>query len=272
MMSISKSDIIRAIESLGLKNATVCIHSSLKSFGHVEGGAPSIINAFLDSGCTIVVPGFIYSNSIPALERSPLRNGINYDNIEESIYSHDKIFTVESNDITKDSLGTIPYEILQMPNRKRGYHPINSFTAIGPKASEMVADQSPTDVYAPLRKMYDNNGYIILMGVGLNRMTAIHFAEQKAGRNLFVRWANGLDGKPMRVSVGSCSEGFDKFDPILNPVERNIKVGNSTWRIYSLKQVVDLCANAIMEDPMITHCGDPNCERCNDAVQGGPIL
>ena len=271
-MSIGKIDVLKAIESLSLNNATVCIHSSLKSFGHVEGGASSIINAFLDSGCTILVPGFIYSNSIPAPERSPLRNGLDYDNNDENISAYNKIFTVESNDISKDSLGIIPYEILQMPHRKRGHNPINSFTAIGPKATELVADQSAIDVYSPLRKMYDNNGYVILIGVTLKRMTAIHWAEQKAGRTLFVRWANGYDGKPMRVSVGSCSEGFDKFDCILKPVERNIKVGDSNWRVFPMKQIVDLCANAIMEDPMITHCGNPECERCNDAVQGGPIL
>ena len=30
--------------------------------------------------------------------------------------------------------------------------------------------------------------------------------------------------------------------------------------------------NVLVRDPAITHCGDPRCARCNDAVQGGPII
>ena len=34
------------------------VHSSLASFGRVEGGAAAVVQAFLDEGCTIVVPAF----------------------------------------------------------------------------------------------------------------------------------------------------------------------------------------------------------------------
>lgn len=30
-------------------------------------------------------------------------------------------------------------------------------------------------------------------------------------------------------------------------------------------------AAAIRADPQITHCGNPDCERCNDALLGGPF-
>ena len=60
----------------------------------------------------------------------------------------------------------------------------------------------------------DRGGYVILMGVGLESMTALHLAEEMAGRRLFQRWANGPDGEAMRVSVGGCSRGFGALDEV----------------------------------------------------------
>ena len=39
-------------------------------------------------------------------------------------------------------------------------------------------------------------GAVLLMGVGLERMTLLHLAEREAGRVPFRRWANGPDGQP----------------------------------------------------------------------------
>ncbi len=272
-MNVRKADIIEAINQLNLDNKIVCIHSSLKSFGFVEGGAKTIINAFLDKGYTILVPSFTYDYALsPPVDDRPPRNGYNYNVHYDDSSRKDKIFTVQSNDISKNDMGAIPYEILRMPERHRGYNPLNSFTAIGPRAAELVAGQSPIDVYAPLKKLYEMGGYIILMGVDLTRMTAIHYAEEMAGRNLFIRWANGLDGKPIRVCTGSCSGGFNKFEPMLNNIERRIMVGKSLWRLFPMKEAMDICASAIKKDQHITRCENQDCERCRDAVQGGPIL
>ena len=96
-------------------------------------------------------------------------------------------------------------------------HPLNSFAAVGPRAAELVAAQSPTDVYGPIRELAAQNGTILLIGVRLNRMTAIHLAEQQSGRRLFLRWARDTDGQVRMVEVGSCSEGFPALEPTLAP-------------------------------------------------------
>lgn len=36
--------------------------------------------------------------------------------------------------------------------------------------------------------------------------------------------------------------------------------------------MADICSRLIIENPKITHCGDLACERCNDAVLGGPVI
>ena len=108
------------------------------------------------------------------------------------------------------------------------------------------------------------------MGVNLNRATIIHYAEQKAARAQFVRWANDPNGKPAVCRAGGCSEGFENLSEAVKPVERNITVGSSFWRCFPAKEMTDICVKAIRENPHITHCRNPGCSRCNDAIMGGP--
>ena len=59
---------------------------------------------------------------------------------------------------------------------------------------------------------------------------------------------------------------------MLRPFERQCAVKNSLWRCYRIRDLVDICAAEMAKNPRISHCGDPDCGRCNDAVKGGPIL
>jgi aminoglycoside 3-N-acetyltransferase len=96
----------------------------------------------------------------------------------------------------------------------RGNHPLNSFSAIGPLADELIRTQSLLNVYGPLQALYKHPAtYMVLIGVDLTKATPIHFAEEKAGRRLFRRWAKLLDGTVHEVAVGSCSEGFNNLAP-----------------------------------------------------------
>jgi len=57
-MVVTEQDIHHALRTLGLPGQVVCLHSSLRSFGHVAGGANAVVRVFLDEGCTILVPTF----------------------------------------------------------------------------------------------------------------------------------------------------------------------------------------------------------------------
>jgi aminoglycoside 3-N-acetyltransferase len=111
----------------------------------------------------------------------------------------------------------------------------------------------------------------VLIGVGLTRMTLIHLAEKRSGRNPFPRWANGADGVPMMVEAGSCSEGFLKLEPALAPVTKERRVRDSRWQILPAKAAMNIATHAIRRNQRITHCGQ-RCDRCDDAVRGGPTL
>ena len=47
-MVYTKNDLIEHIKALGIRsNDTVCIHSSMKAIGEVEGGADTVLDAFI---------------------------------------------------------------------------------------------------------------------------------------------------------------------------------------------------------------------------------
>jgi aminoglycoside 3-N-acetyltransferase len=125
-------------------------------------------------------------------------------------------------------------------------------------------------VWAPLERLVDADGVVILMGVGLTRLTLGHLAEERAGRRPFLRWARMRDGTVGRVQVGSCSEGFDNLATGLHDVIHE-QVGSSWWMVLSARDALRQLTDAITGSPAITKCGDPACERCRDAVVGGPL-
>ena len=271
-MPVTSKKVSEAADQAGLGSLQVMVHSSLRSFGWVLGGARSVIDGLLDQECTVMVPTMttpLYQITPPCDER-PSRNGIDYGNYLLGQSETKKIYSPESNLINK-SMGAIPKAVLGMKNRYRGNHPCQSFTAVGPRAAELVAAQSPLDVYNPIRKLSRSGGMIVLMGVGLTRITALHLAEEMAGRNLFRRWAQGRNG-PVQVAIGGCSEGFHKLDVALSPIEQKVVVGNSLWRIFPVSDLLNRASKAIQRDPMVTHCGKKSCRHCDDAVAGGPLI
>lgn len=271
-MAVRDADLQQAVRALRLHGRAVCLHSSLRSFGHVIGGAAAVVQAFLDEECTLLVPTFSSVFGVaPSLHLQFERNGWNYSSTPKPRDDSNRVYSPEILDIDRD-MGAIAAAVVTWPNRVRGNHPLDSFTAVGPQAAELIAGQAPLDVYAPLRALIRLDGFALLIGVGLEKLTLLHLAEQEAGRTLFRRWANDQHGRPMAVEVGGCSAGFGKLEPHLRPLMRKATVGQSNWTVLAAAEVVAHAAAAIRANPEITHCDDDECERCNDAVKGGPLI
>lgn len=264
-------NVSNTIAQLNLADKPVCIHASLRSFGcKVEG----LLECFLESGCTVMVPTFSDMYEAPPVpELMPEQNGAgDYSYFLEKEYEDAGVYSPAVNVLTVEEMGKFPQKVLEHPDRVRGNNALNSFAAVGPFAKTLVEGQSDLDVYAPLRALYDMDGFVLLMGTDLCSATAIHYAEQLAGRAPFVRWARGANGTTVPVRAGGCSDGFEKLAPLLKPYEMRAVVGGSLWRCYRARDLVDVCADAFRKDPMIAHCGDPDCCRCNDAAKGGPEM
>jgi aminoglycoside 3-N-acetyltransferase len=261
-----------AVRELRLSGLPICIHSSLRSFGEVQGGPDAIVDGFLKEGCTVLVPTFSDAFEVaPPPGMRPERNGWDYSHDYGVPEKTDTHYTPQTG-IINPNMGAIPKSILLRNGRVRGNHPINSFTAVGPFAAHLIEGQRPDNVYFPLQRLANLGGYVVLMGVGLDSMTALHRAEEMAGRRLFKRWALDENGSVMMADIGSCSQGFPNLDSALPRLERRVTVGESTWRVFPLQPTLDAAAWLIRENPEITRCHRPGCRICSDAIAGGPIL
>jgi aminoglycoside 3-N-acetyltransferase len=274
MAGVTSDDLRRGIRALGLPGRAVCVHSSLRSFGApIDGGADGLIDAFLAEGCTLMVPAFTDDFALwPPDHLRPPRNGTQYDRPRRPYPGEGRVFTSDCTEVTLAEMGRLPATLAARSLRRRGQHPLLSFVAIGPQAEALIAPQRPLDVFAPLRALEERAGAVLLIGVGFTNMTLIHRAEAVAGRTLFRRWANGPDGRAMMVETSGCSSGFDAFETRLAPLGRETRVLASRWRAFPAAETVAAAARAIREHPEITACGRPTCERCRDALLGGPIL
>ena len=207
----------------------------------------------------------------PPRDRGFERNGKEYEGGLELPAGASPAYAPESN-LVNPSMGVIPSTLLAMPGRARGSHARQSFAAIGPRAEELVAGQTPSDVFAPVRNLARMAGSIVLMGVGLVRMSALHGAEEMAGRRPFRRWAYGPDGIRAPFAIGGCSGGFENLQPALSSVERRTVVGRSPWRVFPAAETLERASGAMRSEPSISRCDKEVCRDCEDAIAGGPLV
>ena len=274
---VTRAKLTAAISRLSLEGAPIAVHVSIRSFPRVDGGPATLVGAFLDLGCTLLVPTMANTLfGIPApLHDRPARNGRDYA-LKDASAAHDPwpglsdIYDASRSE-TDPGLGVTPAYVASHPDRLRTKRSPGSLAAIGPLAAQLMAAETDDDMFGPYRALMALRGHVLLMGVGLDRMTILHLAEVEAGRRPFIYWVRGPDGEPMRSRGGGCSSGFPRLDPVLEPIETTSRVGSSEWRLFPAPALVATAAEAIRSNPTITQCDNPTCMECPDAIAGGPI-
>ncbi len=174
-----------AADELAPPGRPLIVHASLRSFvTPIAGGADTLLDVLLRRGRTVMVPAFTepqFGLAAPAAMR-PVRNGIDYTTLPAVPPLPEGALYAAGCGLINPGLGVLPAALISRPGAVRGEHPLNSFAALGPLADELIAAQSPANVYGPIRELAARTGLIFLIGVGLNRMTALHLAEQQSGR------------------------------------------------------------------------------------------
>jgi aminoglycoside 3-N-acetyltransferase len=265
----TEKDIIQFIKEKGLSNSVICLHSSLRSFGQIDNGPNTIIDAFLKEGCTLVCPAFFYDSRTFPPRENYRRNGIDFTKIDQMVSVS---YNDHSNQI-EQSMGIIPKTMLTYKNSKRTRNPGNSFVILGEYANNLLKNESLLNAYSVYKNIYEENykAFIMLAGVNFHSCTPIHFAEEVAGRKLFRRWAV-YNHQIVEIEEGACSDGFENIRKYVQKIEDVGSIGQSTIRIYPFNPFIDMVSKKIKENPEITHCDIETCERCNDMVHGGRIV
>jgi aminoglycoside 3-N-acetyltransferase len=265
---ISRREVADRLAAAGIAGGPVVVHSSLSSFGWVTGGAASVVGAYLDLGCTMIVPTFTRSLEVEPPQRWAYgRNGRR--GLELSASPATKRYHPSATGLDHD-MGAIPAAVLADRRRLRGGHPLNSFAAIGPLAPFLVSSLDSVDIYRPLKEVVLRDGFVVLHGVDYRSMTLLHLAEASSGSSLFRRWALSGSGRVEVYEVGSCSAGFEAFKLPLEPHVDRFQVGMSATRVLPAAAALFAAIEALTADPRLGACVDDTCERCRDRISGGP--
>ncbi len=270
-----EQDIVDGLLRLGLADKLVAMHSSLSSLGHVAGGAGTVVDALVSVSDTVLAPTYSsIGRALPPLDDRPARNGCDYERYEEvagnrNVLPFDPATFDRHSDVDLE-MGAIPRELLSRHQSVRSGHPSVSWVAHGRQAEDLLLTHRWDDPNAPLKRLYERRGIVLLLGVALTRCSALHLAEELAGRRPFVRWALCVDGSIRRVREYGCSEGFEvAFGPLLSSLSRTTRIGDAVARAYPLDEIVDAAAILIRRRGFSTMCSQ-RCERCVDADAGGP--
>jgi aminoglycoside 3-N-acetyltransferase len=262
---VGRADIARAVESLGLAGRPLCVHASLRSFGRVSGGADAVVDGLLDAGATVLVPTSTFRWCMaPRPDGPPLPGNAEDDG---SIPAPGTVPVAGFSPLAEfldPAMGAIPAAVLRRPARRRGRHPLSSFAALGPGAAELVRDQAPDDVFAPLNALTARRGAVLAMGVGLDAVTLLHLAELRAGLPLLTRWALQADGRSVAAPHGGCSRGFERLAGAVVGAERLTQVGASAWRVFDAVALLEAATARFEADPSVATCAHTDCARCRE--------
>lgn len=241
--AVKKCDIVGGLRGLGVQAGHVLlVHSSLSAFGHVVGGAETVIEALLEAvgpGGTVAVPTHTWDRIKPG----------------------NPVFDYRS---TPGCVGTIPETFRARDDALRGLHPTHSCAAIGPHAEDLLRDHetqiTPCGSKSPYQRLMDMGGKLVFLGVTLKYNTTFHALEEMACApyvvDLFqMYYTVDREGErqpvPSRLHGEGVSRDFEGMEPVLLRTGAMIKgtIGRATVRVADAARMRDTIMPMLAEDP-----------------------
>lgn len=159
---ITKNDILEQLKKFDIaKGKIVTVHTSLKAIGEIDGGGETLLLAltefFTQDGGLLCVPTHTW---------------------DRTVYDTRK---------AESCIGVLPRIAAAHPDGVRTVHPTHSMAVFGEKSRVMdfVRDEgmvdTPTNPKGCYGKIYDEGGYVLLIGVGQDKNTFLHCVEEMLG-------------------------------------------------------------------------------------------
>ena len=110
----------------------------------------------------------------------------------------------------------IPETFRNWPGTLRSEHPLESVCARGPRAEEVTRDHPIAFSDGP-GSPFDLDSRILLLGVGFNRCTALHFAESLVARRrtMTVRFLRHEGARRKWIEVPNVADDLDTHFPVI---------------------------------------------------------
>ena len=252
-MELTKEMLKEGFASLGIKPGTnLIVHSSLKSFGKVDGGADTVIDAICElitEDGTLVMPSFNHGE--------PYRQG--------------EIFDIRT---TPTSNGIIPETFRKRSDVIRSINPTHCFAAWGKNKERYTKDHQQSGCFgvdSPLYRLMEDDGYCMLIGVGYGDANTFHHCvETCEGAKCVPAFYEEYpmideDGKEIKATrfawrTADCpiTDG-GTYGEFMKPIEKRAKIGDSTVILYKLSEAYPIIADTLKNGTGDGFC----CSNCD---------
>ncbi len=244
---VTRDDIAHGLRQLGLRPGDkLLVHSSLKSFGRVDGDADTVIDGVLDvlGDCGTLLAPTLTGGPEYAPENPP----------------HVDLRTAAC------WTGAIPEALRQRAAATRSTHPTHSVTALGADADTLTANHylapTPCGYTSPYQRLLRAGGKIAFFGCGLSVCTTFHAIESIACVEYHLQkqitYASCIDRHGNRVETPcrlhdyhSPEREFLVMQPLL--IKKSAMhvgaIGKATVRMVDTTALLDITLDALRFDP-----------------------
>jgi len=254
---ITKDRLVKDLRDLGVKDGDLLnIKASLKSIGHIEGGATTLINSLMeavgDTG-TVVTDSFVSAYPLPLL-------------------SKDKKIISDRN--TPSYAGAVANAMINHPMSFRSSHPIQKFSAVGKYAEELMNNHTPESyAYDVLRVLIENGGKNLKLGTDekVYGVGTTHFAIGKLKLKQ-KRRAVGINYydksgkiKTFKLNWAGAGHGFNNYIPKYREAGAILHegyVGYAPSKITDMKMTFDVEIDELKKNPKTQLCSAKDCVDC----------
>lgn len=240
MSIVTDKEILSGLRELGVAEGdALLVHSSLKSFGRVERGADTVIDALLQCvgsrGCVVVPTLTLGVSECPVVfdvRNSPSRSGL------------------------------ITETLRKRPDARRSHHPTSSAAAIGWGVEQMTRwhGLTPCGLTSPYGQVYLRNGKCLFLGAKWSTNTMFHVAEELAGLP-YLRYAEFADALLIDERGQQHTVTFRRYNCYQSGVRRDLEamgpiyeasgvvrhavIGNCEAMLADAKDIIDISCHVL---------------------------
>ena len=254
---VLKKDIIEALQKVGVRQGqSIMVHTSLSSLGFVCGGAQPVIEALLEcvgEEGTIMMPTQSWKNLDPTA-------GVHWEEPKEWWQTiRDNWPAYDKRIPPTNTMGAVAEMFRQWPGTLRSDHPARSVAAWGKNAQYFTEKHDLSNIFgegSPVGKLYEVDGYVLLLGVGYDKNTSLHLADVRAeypGKHMAKESSAIMeDGKRVWKTYETLYVDGEDFEDIGQAFEKACQVqkeilGNGTITFMRQRELVDFAVRWMEE-------------------------
>lgn len=252
---VLKQDILNALSEVGVtQGQSIMVHTSLSKLGFVCGGPQIVIEALMESvgvDGTIMMPTQSWKNLDPV-------TGVHWEEPEQWWQTIRDNWPAYNKDITPtNTMGAVAEMFRKWPGVLRSDHPARSVASYGKHAEYLTKDHDLSNIFgegSPIGKLYELNGYVLLIGVGYDKNTSLHLADARAEypskHNCTEHSAIMENGKRVWKAYDTLFVDGEDFVQIGEAFEKECNVykaplGNGTITLMRQRELVDFAVKWI---------------------------